>query len=542
MRPWVQLGRDDGGSVAPTVALSLVALIAVGGLAFDYARLASLDTELQNAADQAALAAASQLDQLTDARLRATAAAQALISNVTLMANEAASVRAITVPTVLFYTAKTDAEACAAAGQATTDADAKFVCVKVGSRTANYALTPIVAAFSSGPLNASAVAGLGSAICKVPPVMICNPQEPEGNANPAYAFNANLFAGRGLKLVSVGNGNTAWAPGNFGYLNTGSSTSNPNLELREALGWTVPRGNCSSLSGVQTRTGAGTPVTQALNTRFDIYDKPNVGNGNAASCPTGSACPPSINTVKDLLRRGNASGAGKCGIANNEWELPTKRYLPTSDTADLALAAMPDAIGHPRDKCHAVSVTGTCGKVGDGAWDRSAYFYVNYGWSSTAWSGYIATGVQPITTNTPSRYRVYQWEIANRGSMIGGKTILATRGLGAQPSDPVDHDSPVCSSLQTPSTSGTVPGGTNVDRRRISAAVLNCNAYNVHGGGNTVYPVLKWIDLFLVEPSVNRDRTDANDVYVEIIGETGSGGAGQTAGQVVRRDVPYLVK
>ena len=57
------LAGDRRGAVAPTVALSLFALIAVGGLAFDYARLAGMDTELQNAADQAALAAASQLDR-----------------------------------------------------------------------------------------------------------------------------------------------------------------------------------------------------------------------------------------------------------------------------------------------------------------------------------------------------------------------------------------------------------------------------------------------------------------------------------------------
>jgi hypothetical protein len=52
---------------------------------------------------------------------------------------------------------------------------------------------------------------------------------------------------------------------------------------------------------------------------------------------------------------------------------------------------------------------------------------------------------------------------------------------------------------------------------------------------------VKWVELFLVEPSLQRDRTDANDVYAEFIGETQLG-AGQTAGQVVRRDVPYLVK
>ena len=50
---------DNSAAVAPTVALSLFALIGAGGIAFDYARLASLDTELQNAADQAALAAAT---------------------------------------------------------------------------------------------------------------------------------------------------------------------------------------------------------------------------------------------------------------------------------------------------------------------------------------------------------------------------------------------------------------------------------------------------------------------------------------------------
>jgi hypothetical protein len=64
--------------------------------------------------------------------------------------------------------------------------------------------------------------------------------------------------------------------------------------------------------------------------------------------------------------------------------------------------------------------------------------------------------------------------------------------------------------------------------------------------------VTKWIDIFLVEPSFARSAenasgharrgTGAGDMYVEVIGETSSGGAGATAGQVVRRDKPYLVK
>ena len=83
-----RMGGNDSGAVAPTVALSLFALIGAGGIAFDYARLASLDTELQNAADQAALAAATQLDKQSGAIARATAAANNLLSNQTLFAND----------------------------------------------------------------------------------------------------------------------------------------------------------------------------------------------------------------------------------------------------------------------------------------------------------------------------------------------------------------------------------------------------------------------------------------------------------------------
>lgn len=540
-----RLIEDRGGAVAATVALSLFALIAVGGIAFDYSRLATLDSELQDAADQAALAAVTQLDQTSGSMQRATAAAQSLLTNRTLMANDSnASGTAVTVPTVVFYATKVDAEADTNGFTAVGSfATARFVRVAVAARKAFYALTPIVGAFNSGDLSAEAVAGLGTAICKVPPVMICNPDEPN-------VFDANALAGRGLRLVSVGNGSTAWAPGNFGYLDTGSSTSNPNVELRQALGWTTAPGDCSGLDGVQTRTGAGTSAVPALNTRFDIYEK--AGGSNSDSCPPGGSCPPSINTTKDVVLKSAPTAANKCDFKKNEWEEPAKPYLPTSSTADLDLsvaANVPDAMGHPRDKCHAVSINGSCTynsgsqtKIGNGAWDRNAYFFVNYGWNSTQWPTNIASGSSPITTSTPTRYQVYLWEIANRGTTIGGKVILAANGraYGSGGNASIDYDQPKCSQLQ-PYGSGIVPGGTNVDRRRISAAVLNCTASNVHGGGGTVYPVQTWIELFLVEPSLSRTNTDKNDVYVEIIGKTTLGG-GATAGQVIRRDVPYLIK
>src|SRR5205823_13057812 len=171
---------NDEGAVAPTVALSLLGLIAAGGIAFDYARVASMDTELQSAADQAALAAATQLDGQSNACARAAAAASALLANKTYLSNDSSG-NAVQVPTsgvssctgnsaIQFYQTynqSTDTPGSAATG----DSNAKVVIVSVTPRQAVYALTPIVAAFSSSSIGAQAVATLSSAICKMPPVM-----------------------------------------------------------------------------------------------------------------------------------------------------------------------------------------------------------------------------------------------------------------------------------------------------------------------------------------------------------------------------------
>src|SRR5206468_11662431 len=104
-----KLWADRNAAVAPTVALSLVGLVAVGGVAFDYAHLAAMDTELQQAADQAALAAATQLDGQSGAIARATAAATNLITNRTLLAGDGTS-NAVTIPTITFCSAFDDSK------------------------------------------------------------------------------------------------------------------------------------------------------------------------------------------------------------------------------------------------------------------------------------------------------------------------------------------------------------------------------------------------------------------------------------------------
>ena len=402
------------------------------------------------------------------------------------MANDAnASGTAVTIPTVVFYPTKADAENDTNGFTAATNfANANFVRVVVAARRARYALTPIVGAFTSGDISAEAVAGLGSAICKVPPVMICNPAEPDTNTNVDLAFDGNALAGHGLRLISVGNGNTAWAPGNFGYLDTGSSTSNPNVELRQALGWLTAPGDCSGLSGVKTRTGAGTPVTQALNTRFDIYDKPNTGNGNSGLLPDWESCPPSINTVKDVLRKGNAGNGSKCGFANNEWELPTQTVpsnicrqtsiSPTRPTYPMRWAirvtnATPSRIN---GSCTYNSITPA--KIGDGTWDRNAYFQVNYGWSSTAWPNNINSGVQPdLDQHSEPLSSLSLGNCQSRND--DRREDHPRRSPGRRYSSPARRSpigQPVCSPLQSPASNGVVPGG---HERRPAADFGSCS-------------------------------------------------------------------
>jgi Flp pilus assembly protein TadG len=522
---------DDAGSVAPVVGLSLIALIAVGGIAFDYARVAAMDTELQNAADQSALAAAGQLDGETGACARAAAAAAELLTNQTLFANETAGVRAVNVQNegtcdatgvIKFYQSYDQVNDTPGA-PATGDADAKVVIVRVDPRTSFYALTPVVGALSSGPIAAEAVASLGSGVCKVPPVMMCNPDEPDGNTDINYDFNPP--EGAGLRLVI----NRPDAPGNFGFLRIDGAGAR---EVAMQLGYDNPPHGCIRLTGVETQPGDMQAVRAAFNTRFDISE-----NGST-TCPGSGTCSPSINSRKDVVR----AVADGCAISNHDWREVANPYRATDPVNPLPLngSADPAAIGHPRDICHAVSVTGACAAitgnaiVGDGKWDIDAYFRVNYNMTQSEWMAAVTDeDGNPLATTQAeiagvSRYDVYKWEIREKAT-----TIDVDRPIPGDTT--ISYGRPVC---RPP---GITPSSTSVDRRRIPVAVVNCEAQNLRGHRTNV-AVRKWLDVFLVEPAVTRpDRTTNGDIYVEVIGVTTSG-AGNTDSLPLRHDVPYLLR
>lgn len=510
-----RLCSDQSGAIAAVYALALPALIAVGGIAFDFARMATLDTELQSAADQAALAAATQLDGSAGAITRATSAAQLLITNQTRFANDGAG-NPVGIATVQFFVDK------AGTDRANNDADANFVNVTVSTRTANFALTPIVGVFSAD-MTASAFAGVGSAICGVVPFFICNPTEPAGNSDPYYPVGVTPGVG-----IVMGEGGTQWGPGNFGFIETsGSGASN----AAEALASDALFTSCVQTDqNVTVQTGnILNAVRDSLNIRFDV----DPGNGSA--CKSGP-CSPSTNVMKDLVR-----GSGKCTWKENPAtasDFQKKRYRPLSNSA-LNSSITPQIMGHPRDICHALGgTTYTCpmGRVGTGTWDRAAYFRSNHpglDWRNTAGLG-----------STVSRYQTYLWEAENTGARLPNKT--GSGGLSA-------YNTPQTGQCEAP---GLAPDPTGIDRRRISAAVVNCRRVSKAPGlnGKKSIPVAGFIDVFLVEPSFDRTKCDdkgssgcnvsyssRNDVYVEAIGSSGTGEGGAIP-QISKRHVPRLIR
>jgi Flp pilus assembly protein TadG len=537
-----RLGKDLSGAVAPTLALSLFGLIAVGGIAFDYARMAGMDSELQSAADQAALAAASQLDGDAGAIARATAAANSLITNKTLFASDGTS-RNVGIATVIFCSAFDDSnpDTDAACTRTTLDSNAHVAWVQINGRTADFALTPIVGALSSGVIGAEAVGGMSSAICKEPPVMMCNPSTTPGT------FNVDNFVGKGIRLVAKGSGGS-YAPGDFGWLDVGAGAA----DLQKLMGYGSPPDNCVDVTQPTTETGAMTSVIDAYNTRFDIYD-----SGDNINCFGSSLCPPSKNSRKDVIRTTTVAPTKQnCGVltggGGQGWRVGASPYRPvTTPTTDPKYVgnytATPDAMGYPRDKCAATSLDGTCtpsARIGTGDWDINAYWRVNHPPAASyptslnatiraaAPSSADAARAASATQNYPTRYQVYKWEMANAAGQLGSRTVGA---LGT------DYGQPIC---RPP---GVTPASQAADRRVMPVAVVNCTGLS---GKKPVNPI-DWIDTFLVEPSISRDNglngsnkvvyTNVGDIYVEVIGPT-STNTGGTTNQFVRHDKPYLIR
>lgn len=483
--------RDTSGAVAPLFATALVVMVMAGGLAWDVSRGYAMRAELEAAVDAAALAGATQLDGGSDSITRATAAAQgAFVQNIKAMGDtyETNVISASSGDTIQYLTDLTSRTV-------TTDGTkAQFIEITLSARSMGLVLGALsgIRAFNG---SAHAVAGYGSAICKVPPMMICNPQE----TATSTTWDPSVLIGHAIVLAPAPSAG-AFAPGQFGFLTVNSSNSA--ALIKDGLARFPPQTECYG----ETATPAGGNIASAddyINTRFDIYT-----NG-LSSLTSKAEYAPAMNTMVGVQAAAGSSSCNPSGIASPYYDCSTT----TAKTA----------MGLPRDCNQGMSPSTST--PGSGVWNAKQYFNTNHPGLTSDPSTYVPDVPASATVSgwayygpngtggaiTPTRYQVYKWELAILSNQIanpGGKAF----GLGqSAASGTADFAKPQCN---------TKGAQTDPDRRTISVVVMNCKAGGVkaqHAG-----PVIGYVDLFLIGPIAKSPDPNgaAQDLFAEVIGAT----------------------
>jgi hypothetical protein len=248
---------SDSGVTGVQVALSLFVLLGFAGLSFDLGRTLIAQTELQQAADGAALAAAAELDGFvakpapgpSDAITRATAAATAFVNNGQTFANTGSGL--VTVSQIKFLSGTAcGSSPCYPAptpilppslpnDSLTTDpTDAAFVRIVTETDTITAALANLVLGQSTFKTNAVATAGRIPISCLDTPLLMCNPADQVTPGAPTSTFTR----GQILTLVNLNPASGQIAAGDWGYAcaptdpTCGGSSLGTNLATASATG------------------------------------------------------------------------------------------------------------------------------------------------------------------------------------------------------------------------------------------------------------------------------------------------------------------
>jgi hypothetical protein len=475
-----RLAHDERGAVLVYASLALTVFMGFAALVIDGGRLFTQNTEMQSAADALALAGAAELDGSDDAVDRAKLAMDTLVQNNQTFANAA---RQIDGYSARFLSAIPDDSAPMSdateigddpSDEVVTDqGNARFVEVTLTDDNAGLIDTmfaPAVKGSATAGTSAVAVAGYTAAVCKFTPLFMCNPYEAAG-IDTFAEFKAHIqTAAERRKLIALKkpDGSDKYKPGNFGFLQTGDDDT----KFREALGKTIPDA-CFSQTGVETHTGNIKSARVPLNTRFDLYS-----NGGEFK-NTNAAYPPAQNVTKGYYFQGK----GKADACKVDFDTTYTK-----------------ALGFPLDSSFGSN------RVGNGDWNGTGGPFTHY-WTVNHTGVAIPAGWSDA--NPPSRYDVYRWEIDNN-HIPNNTAPLENGNMSLSASDKR------CST-HSPST--------EVDRRLLYAAIVNCTA-NDFSGHKSGIPVVAFIKTFMTQPLTAKTcpvgtppgQCDEDDtLYVEFI-------------------------
>lgn len=514
--------RDEGAAVAPMYALALFGLITIAGVGWDYSRLMTMDSELQNAADQAALAAATQLDGKEGAMERARDAANDYLANSnsqwvneTKLANDGEG-RPITSLSFQFFASYNSADDTFGT-EITNDEDAenaRVVRVIVNGREAFYSLTAIGGVLSSGSIEADAVAGVEGAVCNPQPMMFCVP-EVDGVAQTNWPQASDI--GRVVRTHPPSSAADPWAPGNFGFLDIEAfETLAQSLggNKNHVMGLDTVNTSCFANSDISSQPGVKDPETDAFNTRFDMYGS----NMKSKWCVPGAGhyCPSesvrkdqTFTETKDIVvaKGAPAPAAPACGDYDSR----------TGPTANSAVKSF------KRDDCFFDSTP--CEVFGDGVWDYASYF------ATRSYPTPTAADFGKADMSQVTRYDVYQWELEDKAARLAAERISSTM---SGPTDVkiqgTDYDqytfTNICAYPQ-PINKPAWTGGE--DRRVINVAAVDCTGLS--GTGNI--SIVGYVKFFAVEPGQGGSE---KSFYLEIAGTYKPGF------QTIARNKPVLLR
>ncbi len=259
----VGLFQHQRGAVAIIVGISIAVLVGMIGLALDLGRMFVIKTELQNAADACALAAARELDGNADAITRADAAGILIgTRNRINFQDENAPVTTAS----LTYSATLSPNS--GYSRSIAPASAEYVMCTVERPNVGM-LFMGVRGFGAQTVNAYAVATLqrGQTTCAVP-IGICKTTAGNSTSVPKWGLEIGQWYG-GKFDTTHSTCETGSTTGNFNWIDFSPPNGGAN-ELRDLLEGV---GQCE-LPPVGTQvgqTGLNNGLRGAWNTRFGVY-------------------------------------------------------------------------------------------------------------------------------------------------------------------------------------------------------------------------------------------------------------------------------
>ncbi|MEX0618119.1 MAG: pilus assembly protein TadG-related protein [Pseudohongiellaceae bacterium] len=451
------------GAYLVLMTVLLAVLVGFGAVAIDLGRIFVLRSEMQNAADAAAIAAAMELDGSAGARARAEAAARTLLQHNSRFA-EVNNLLGGDI-TLDYYCAigsrydpdEDEIDVFCSNGYvdgksvATSDMESHYVRVNLDP-TDNSVAYSVQLSFlpalngildytvqDRAFLSATATGGRNIYMCHFPPVMLCNPFE-----GTTLAFDEEMNAGE--QIILKQQGSDTWAPGNFTFLQPDNSPGGGAPEVSGYLADDHATGCKAPI--ITTSTGSMTNQTASgLNTRFDVYDNPAPYNRPDAP---------------------------------DNWP------------------PAPNVIDYPHDQ----NWRAIDDRFGMGDWDRDSYFATYHDWQLHGRPG----GWADMT-----RWEVYNWEISE--SKLPSKDPF-------QSTDDTSYDGiPDPTHLYT----GTYPPAvSSPDRRSFHVAVVNCQAHGL--SGTKTIPIVSpegFAKLFITELVSKPPDSEVWVEYVEWADEAG---------------------